>query len=412
MDRPFLTPELPGIGGEIKEAFDDFRVDEIPAYPFSGSGEHLIVLVQKRGITTLEAIRRLARHARVPERDVGYAGLKDARGVTTQYLSFGRTPPQRLEGVELPGVRVLETVRHGNKLRLGHLAGNRFTVLIRNPSGGAEDARRILSVLERRGIPNYFGEQRYGLRGNSGVIGRLIVTGRCREAVDVLMGSPDGVDHDGWRSALAAWNDGRLADACTLFPPFCGTERRVVRALMEHPGDHGRALHSIDRRLLTLFLSAAQSELFDAVVARRISAGCFDRPMHGDIALLHRNGACFRVTDPEGEESRFDSLEISPTAPLFGEKMMLPEKDALSLEREVAREMGVSLDQRVSFGTIRLPGERRAIRIPLRGVSVQGGEEGVTVSFVLPRGGYATTLLRELMKGDVYNVTPGATISG
>lgn len=412
MNRPYLTSDLPGIGGVIKETPEDFRVDEIPAYLPSGMGEHLYIRVEKRGMTTLEAIRRIARHLGISEREVGYSGLKDARGVTTQYLSVGRIPPERLRGVELPGLRVLEAGLHGNKLRLGHLQGNRFTVTIRTPSGDRQSAAAILARLEQTGVPNYFGGQRYGAGGNSGRIGWMIVAGRYHEAVDTLIGSPESVEHDQWRRAIILWREGKLKEAEETFPPFCSTERRVIRSLISHPDDHRRALRSIDPRLLSLFLSAAQSELFDAVVARRIEERCFSRFLPGDIAQLHRNGACFRVTDPLAEQHRLDLLQISPTAPLFGDRMMLPEGETLCLETAVADPFGVSLDQRVSFGKTTLPGERRSIRMPVTGAVVESDGPHLKVSFTLPRGGYATTLLRELMKGgEVYNIPSHGTIA-
>jgi len=213
VDRPFLTAHLPGIGGTIKGTPEDFRVDEIPAYLPCGEGEHLYVRIEKRGITTREAIRRLSRHLGIRERDVGYAGLKDARGVTTQFLSVGRIHPGKVLGVELPGIRVLDAARHTNKLRVGHLQGNRFRVTIRTPTGDRARAEAILSLLETRGVPNYFGDQRYGVRGNSGGIGRALITGRYRDAVETLIGSADGVGHDGWSRALALVRQGMLSEA-------------------------------------------------------------------------------------------------------------------------------------------------------------------------------------------------------
>src|SRR5262249_43071472 len=143
-----------------------FRVDEIPAYAASGSGEHLYVRVQKRELTTPELVRRLARAAGVDARDVGYAGLKDKHAVTSQWLSFPAqaAPP---EGWELPpGVELLEVSRHGNKLRTGHLAGNRFSIaLVGGGAGAAERARAIADALLARGLPNYFGAQRFGRGG-------------------------------------------------------------------------------------------------------------------------------------------------------------------------------------------------------------------------------------------------------
>src|SRR5512136_1427415 len=124
----YLTADIPGIGGTIKETPEDFRVEEIPLYSPEGAGEHTFTLIEKRGITTLETIRRFSRVLELPEREIGYAGMKDARGVTRQTLSVPRTPPERLLALDLPGIKVISAKRHRNKLKLGHLYGNRFRI--------------------------------------------------------------------------------------------------------------------------------------------------------------------------------------------------------------------------------------------------------------------------------------------
>src|SRR5512136_608461 len=127
----YLTEDIPGIGGTIKETPEDFLVEEIPLYSPEGAGEHTFTLIEKRGITTLEAIHRFSRALELLDREIGFAGMKDARGVTRQTLSIPRTPPERLLALDLPGIKVISAVRHRSKLKLGHLAGNRFCIKIR-----------------------------------------------------------------------------------------------------------------------------------------------------------------------------------------------------------------------------------------------------------------------------------------
>ena len=143
--RPYLTADIPGTGGVIKDSPDDFIVTEIPAYEPCGSGEHLYLTIEKRGMTTLEAIRRIARQLSVTERDIGYAGLKDSVGVTRQTLSLQRVRPEDVVGRDLDGVKVITAIRHGNKLKLGHLRGNQFRIVIRGVCGDA--ASRVSAVL-------------------------------------------------------------------------------------------------------------------------------------------------------------------------------------------------------------------------------------------------------------------------
>src|SRR5690242_19777076 len=152
MDLPYLTPDSPGIGGTIKNRAEDFFVQEIPLYEASGEGEHVYAEVQKIGLTTFDAINRIARALDINNRDIGYAGLKDARALTRQILSIPGTTPEVVMQLQVPGLTIHWAARHGNKLRLGHLAGNRFAIKIRDVNAtDVVKLRPLLNVLERRG---------------------------------------------------------------------------------------------------------------------------------------------------------------------------------------------------------------------------------------------------------------------
>lgn len=395
--QKYLTAHIPGTGGVIKETPDDFRVAEIPLYPPCGEGEHCYAEIEKRGITTLEAVRRLARAAGVAERDIGYAGMKDAVGVTRQTVSIPRVAPEQLLALEIPGVRVLSAVRHRNKLKLGHLAGNRFRIRVREVAGDAlARAEAVLQVLRERGVPNFFGSQRYGAQGNSHLIGRAWLAGDFRGAVDLLIGDPAKVRDERWQAAIAAYRQGDPAESLRLFPGHCRTERDVLQRLVSRPDAWEKALHGVHPRLKKLYLSACQSALFDRVLALRLDS--FDRLMAGDLAIKHANGACFLVTDPAAEAPRAASFEISPSGPMFGCKLMLPEGEPRELEEGVLREEGLTLAGFDLPGGLRLEGERRPLRVPLGEPQLAADEDSLVLEFSLPRGAYATTVLREVMK--------------
>ncbi|HEY5974921.1 MAG TPA: tRNA pseudouridine(13) synthase TruD, partial [Geobacteraceae bacterium] len=256
MTSPYLTSEVPGIGGQIKETPADFQVIELPLYEPSGSGEHTYALVEKEGLTTLELLRRLAGELGIAERELGYAGLKDARGITRQTVSIPRVEPERVLSLAIPKVRILNAVRHGNKLRLGHLAGNRFRIRIREPLPGSEKiAEATLTILAARGVPNFFGEQRYGVQGNSHLIGQALLRGDYQGAINALIGSPDAVHEPRWQEAIIAFRTGQLAESQALFPGHCRTEREVVRRLNLQPGDWQRAWRGVHPKLVSLYLS-------------------------------------------------------------------------------------------------------------------------------------------------------------
>ena len=393
----YLTADMPGIGGMIKEKPEDFQVTEIPLYLPCGEGEHTFVEIEKRGITTLEAIRRLARFASIPEREIGYAGMKDAGGITRQTLSFPRIAPERFQNLELAGIRVISARLHKNKLRLGHLAGNRFRIIVGGVSGDArEKAGAILAVLRERGVPNYFGVQRYGAQGNYPFVGRALLRGDFKAVVDGIMGDPQSVQDERWRDAITAYHSGDLEKSLDTFPGFCRTERDILSRLVRRPDAHEKALHALNLRLRRLYLSAYQSALFDRVLDSRLSG--LDRVMEGDLAYKHVNGACFLVEDAAVESCRAETFEISPSGPLFGCRMTLPRGIPLELENSVLAEEGITLEQFALSGGLRMEGERRPLRIQLKDPVTEMDGAALVLEFTLPRGAYATSVLREIMK--------------
>jgi tRNA pseudouridine13 synthase len=397
LTHPYLTAHIPGIGGTIKESPDDFLVEEIPSYLPCGTGEHCYLTIEKRGITTLEAISRIAAALKVPEREIGYAGMKDAVGITRQTISIQRITPEKALALELDGVRILSAERHSNKLKIGHLKGNRFRVVIRGVSGSAPQlVPALLEVLGRRGIPNYFGYQRYGAQGNSHLIGAAMLRRDWRACVDRLIGEPDAVRDEEWSAAIGAYRQGDPSEALRLFPRHCRSERDVLQRLVTRPGEYEKAFSAVHPRLKKMYLSALQSSMFDQAVARRIDL--IDRLMDGDLAVKHVNGACFLVEDAAAEQGRADAFEISASGPMFGCRMKRPEGAAQVLEQEILELSGVALPLFDMPGGLRLEGERRPLRVPAGELSWSVSGDAATVEFTLPKGSYATSLIREITK--------------
>lgn len=396
-DKRYLTSGLPGTGGTIKDSIEDFCVEEIPLYLPCGEGEHLYTVIEKRGVTTLDAIRRLARALKLSERDVGYAGMKDARGVTRQTVSLPRVKPEEVLALELPGIRILSAVRHRNKLKLGHLAGNRFRIRVRGVVPDAlSRAEAILAVLARCGVPNRFGEQRYGVQGNSHLIGRAMLAGDWRAAVDLVIGYPEKVSAEAWRSAIEAYQRGELEASLQLFPGHCRTERDIIQRLVKRPDDFEGAFRAVNPRLKKLYLSACQSALFDRVVEARLDS--LDTVRGGDLAWKHANGACFLVTDAAAEAPRAERFEISPSGPLFGCRMTMPEGEEQVLEQSILADEGLDPAAFDLSGGLRMEGERRPLRVPLEDPQASLDDGGLILEFSLPKGSYATAVLREIVK--------------
>lgn len=322
-----------GTGGTLRRDAADFRVDELPTYLPSGEGDHLYLQVQKTGHTTAHVLRELAAQVGVRDRDIGVAGLKDRHAVTTQWISVPARFEDRLGRFALEGVDVLQVGRHSNKLGLGHLRGNRFTVRVRGAPGTAAQAAGTLDVLKARGVPNYFGPQRFGLGGLN-----------AEEGLRVLRG------------------ESRVRDP------------RV-------------------RRFLT---TSVQSAVFNHVVSLRLDEGCFDALLTGDMAKKHDTGGVFLVEDAALESLRAARGEVSATGTLFGKKTRPLTLDAGALEGRALA--AFDLTPQV-FSSRR--GDRRMVRVYPQDADVTPEDDGYVVSFTLPKGSFATSVLRELMKTDV-----------
>jgi tRNA pseudouridine13 synthase len=273
---PYLTAELPGTGGVLRRAPEDFVVDEIAAYAPAGTGDHAFARIEKRGLTTPQAIERIARALGVNARDVGYAGMKDRHAVTRQWISV-MTPPERVLALALDDVAILEAHRHPHKLRTGHLRGNRFAIRIYETTpDAAERASAILARLAMPpGAPNWYGEQRFGNDGDNAARGRAIVLG-------------------------------------------------------EAPAPR-------DKRLAKLLVSALQSELFNAWLVARMRDGLYARVLDGDV--LHKvGGGLFTCDDAATDGARLVAGEVAITGPMFGSRMRAAERDAGAREAAILAE--------------------------------------------------------------------------
>lgn len=390
-----FTP-LPGL---IKSDYEDFVVEEIPLYPADGTGTHTYFLLQKAGLSTTQAVADIARSLNVRRQDIGFAGLKDSRAVTRQWMSIEHIEPKLLEALQIPRIHVLETTRHHNKLRLGHLKGNHFTIRVRQtePDRLAE-TQDAMARLAQLGVPNYFGVQRFGYRGDTWAVGRAIVRNDPDEAVDLMLGRPGPLDTGPVRRARELYERGKYIEASQTWPGMFRTERRALKALDRAKGKRRRALGAVDRSARNFFVSSYRSRLFNRVLAERMPTG-LEQLWNGDLAWLHASGAVFRVEDPLAEQPRADAFEISPTGPLFGYRMTEPTGRVADLESQILADEGLAPE---SFrqGPIRARGMRRPLRFQPTNARISLGADSrgayLALEFTLPRGCYATSLLREL----------------
>jgi tRNA pseudouridine13 synthase len=406
---PYLTTDVPPIPGAIKRRVQDFRVEEVAAYDPCGSGEHVYAHIEKTGVTTRQAVLALGRALEVPPERIGAAGRKDARGIARQMLSVEGVEPSRVRALALPGIRVLDVARHHSKLRPGSLRGNRFTIRLREtPTNREADVRSVLECLARRGVPNYFGSQRFGMRGDTWEVGRLLVAGDFAAAAALVVGQPAPEDPLPVRRARALAAEGRYREAASAWPTGFADCARLCRSLAATRGDARRALLRLDRSVLGFYVSAYQAWLFNRVLAERLPT--FDHLLAGDIACSHASGLCVRVVDPAPEQPRADRFEISPTGPIVGFAMPTPQDEAGAIEARSLAEAGCSPDGLPRSGPLACVGARRPFRFPLEQLRIGRATDDVgrylELRFTLPPGCYATVVLREICKDGLQEGDP------
>jgi len=314
-----------------------FLVEEIPAYLPCGEGEHTYLWIEKQNLTTLDAVRRLACVLGVSDRDVGYAGMKDRHATTRQWLSILAVEPARAQAAAVDGLRVLSISKHKNKLRAGHLQGNRFEVALSDLADG--EAASIEASLRRfaaKGIANRFGHQRFGAAGDNVATGLAILRGARREP---------------------------------------------------------------DARLRKFLLSAVQSAVFNHVLDLRGANDGLLRVREGDILEKTASGGQFVSTDPVVDQARVDAGEVVPTAPLPGNRVRSPEPGTAArvLEDQALAAVGVGPAELAQVGRS-LPGTRRpvVVKITLGEPPAVQEPAGLRLRFSLPAGSYATVVLDAL----------------
>jgi len=397
---PCLTANVPGVPGSIKRDYADFLVEEIPAYEPCGKGDHVFFTIEKAGLATMQAVHDIARALGVPSRSIGVAGLKDARSVSRQILSVEHVDTQRVMALSLPRIRVLAASRHTNKLRIGHLRGNRFVIRMRDVAiERLDDIRAVLDVLARRGVPNYFGPQRFGSRGDTWRLGEALLRDDPEALVRCMCGSPSDVDTGPVLRARQLFERGEYEAASRAWPGMFRDNIHVCRVLASGASAR-KAVAAIHRNLKRFFIEAYQAWLFNRVLAERLPQ--IDRILPGDLAWKHANGAVFRVEDATAEQLRADRFDISPTGPLFGYRMTTPELEPGQLEARILGETGLSDASFGRLGPLSAPGGRRPLRFQPGEVRAEHGEDErgpfIELRFVLPSGCYATSLLREIGK--------------
>jgi len=328
------------LSGVIRAKPEDFQVDEIQQFRPSGSGEHVWLKIKKTGENTDWVAGLLAKIAGVPRKDVSYAGMKDRHAVTRQWFSVqmpGREAPDWQP--QLPdSIRILDEKRHDRKLKRGALEGNAFKLVIKDFQGEESELKQAVERIRKQGIPNYFGEQRFGREGEN-----------IRKAQQ--------------------WFKGEFK-----------VKSRPKRSI---------------------YLSAARSWIFNHVLSKRIEQDTWNKAVQGDVFMLNGTKSSFNETLSDEIITRVELKDIHPTGVLWGRGRNASTDEVATLEGEIGKQFAILCEGLERNG---LKQERKALRLNVNDLEysfAQGDNGEVKLTFTLPAGAYATSVLSEI--GDFIN---------
>jgi len=377
MDWSYYT-DTPGMKGAIKEQVDDFIVQEMGSHD-TGEGDHLIVKLRKQNMTTLQAINKLSKMLHISRKRIGYAGNKDKRAVTEQFISIKGVSEEDVNQVFTDEFD-LEVIGKGDRIGLGNLMANRFEITLRDLNLPIENLRKMsLNTVEEMDgkMPNYFGEQRFGsARPITHQVGRLILQGEWEEAVWTYIAKPYESEYKSIRKVRKdLWETREVEGAAERIPEKFQYEKSLLYHLTKNPGDYKGAIKRLPEGLQTLFIHAYQSWIFNKVLSQLVEEGWYDEKY--EIPLI---GYKTDLKDDRPEnliEDILDEEEVSQ------EDFRMQEMPDLRSEGSFRRAFA---DFR-NFDILEIEDD-----------DLNMGRNKMRVKFELPKGCYATTFLREIKK--------------
>ena len=413
----YVTKEE-GIGGTIRNQYEDFYVEEISDLIPTGEGPNIWIWIEKIGRTTLDVVLDIARDLHIDRKRMGFAGMKDKKARTRKWICISNMDSEeQFEQVKSLSGQIYKTdflkvIRGRKKLRMGQLKGNKFRILIRDIDDvekSAEIASDILKQLEVTGVPNYFGWQRFGKpRTNTHLVGEALVENDLKKAVGRYIGNPTEEEHEENQKARKAYDDGDLEKSLELMGKGMRYEKMMIRELIKDSKkgeltdkSYKNALYALPKPLQRMFVHAYQSFLFNAAVSKRVEMG-INKYIEGDI-IINNEERIVRDKTPEEYQELIDTFQVNPTSPLYGTKVPFAGGKVGEMEKSILDDYGLSKED---FEVPKMPrlgshGLRRSMRFQVWDTSAIATDEGVLTEFSINKGSYATAVLREVMKKDV-----------
>jgi len=403
--RGYIT-KTPPMGGEIKKEPEDFRVEEVIELSLAEEGDFAVIRVEKKNWETLKFVRALARSLGVSQKRISFAGTKDKRALTVQYFSVSGVKREQLERVSLKDAKIEFLGYSKREIRLGDLLGNLFRVRV----SGAKDGELFEATreeLREKGIPNFFGEQRFGTRGLTHEVGKLILQGNYVEAFWTFVAKPSEAEGEELRKLREElWNSRDPVYGIKELPKHLNYEKTLLQKLREGKSEE-EALLSLPKTLKMMFVHAYQSYVFNKLLSQRIED-------FGELkTVLEGDWACFityKTKKPSFTDFAKVGLNKSRIEFLIAENLAVLALPLVGYETKLEGWSRIALDflaednlEISSFKTkhkeFSSSGSYRAACLPLAVTELKF--EGESFDFYLPAGCYGTVLLREFIKSQL-----------
>lgn len=411
-----------GIGGKLRTVPEDFSVQEISRYPpEKENGRFTVARVTARNWETNLLVRELSNRLHISRKQVGFAGTKDKRARSSRLMSFYNVSKDVLSKIKVKDVVIEDIYSSDHPIRIGHLLGNRFDIIVRNVGRDtrSEQIQDVVSfIVGNGGFPNFYGVQRFGIiRPITHVVGKYIVCDDFEKAVMSYIANPmDGEDEDTYKLRERLQKTYDFSEALKSYPNQLNFEKAILNKLIADPEDFVGSLKELPKNLLTMFVYAYQSYLFNRILSERIRRKIpLNKAVAGDVVLPVRNNVIDKneitVTEYNIEKvnKQISKGKAFVSGLLFGSDSEFSEGEMGKIEHRIIDDE--KLDPR-DFIIPEVPymsssGSRRPLLafvknldFKLRDDELNKGKLALTLKFELPKGSYATSLLREFMKSE------------
>ena len=417
----FFTP-FEGVGGKLRLVPKNFIVSEVSNYPpKKENGRFTIADVTATNWETNLLVRELSNRLHISRKRVGFAGTKDKRAKTTRLMSFYNVPTDRLSDVKIKDVEIENIYTSSHPIKIGNLLGNRFEIIVRNIDKKirSEKIKDLVSFIEKYGgFPNFYGIQRFGIiRPITHVVGKYIVKNDFEKAAMSYIANPmDGEDEESYKLRERLQKTRDFSEALKSYPNKLNFEKAILNKLVVDPKDFVGALKELPKNLLTMFVYAYQSHIFNRILSERIRQKLpLNEAVVGDIVLpirrgvIDENGILVKKNNIEKVNIQVSKGKAVVSGVLFGSDSVFSDGEMGEIEHRIIDGEKIDLRDFIipDIPYISSSGSRHSILAFVKDLdfklitdNLNENKSKLILKFELQKGCYATSLLREFMKAD------------